>query len=99
MRSRSFTGKPARLLRNDWTDAWDRPDTPEPLGMPLQYMVASEAVVRTHRYPRHGQSVAFSPCGQIVGSLRAVRSVRHVVDEMIEEFLDAVERLNRLLAE
>ena len=99
VRSRSFTGKPARLLRNDWTDAWDRGDTPDPLGMPLQYMVASEAVVRGHRYPTQAQSVGFNPCGQIVGSLSAVRSVRHVVDELIEEFLDAVERLNSLFQE
>ena len=99
VRSRSFTGKPARLLRNDWTDAWDRDDTPDPLGMPLQFMVASEAVVRGHRYPTQAQPVGFNPCGQIVGSLRAVRSVRHVVDEMIEEFLDAVEWLNSLVPE
>ena len=99
VRSRSFTGKPARLLRNDWTNAWDRDDTPDPLGMPLQFMVASEAVVRGHRYPAQAQSVGFNPCGQIVGSLSAVRSVRQVVDQMIEEFLDAVERLNSLLPE
>ena len=28
---RSFTGKPCRMLRNDWTEAWESPDTPEPL--------------------------------------------------------------------
>ena len=39
VRSRSFTGKPARMLRNDWTEAWENPDNPKPLGMPLQYMV------------------------------------------------------------
>jgi NAD(P)H-dependent flavin oxidoreductase YrpB (nitropropane dioxygenase family) len=99
VRSRSFTGKPARLLRNDWTNAWDRDDTPDPLGMPLQYMVASEAVVRGHRYPARAQRVGFNPCGQIVGSLQAVRSVRQVVDQMVEEFLDSVERLNSLMPE
>ena len=35
VRSRSFTGKPARMLRNDWTEAWENPDNPKPLGMPL----------------------------------------------------------------
>ena len=35
IRSRSRTGKPARQLRTAWTDEWDRPDTPDPLGMPL----------------------------------------------------------------
>ena len=36
VRSRSLTGKPARMLRTAWTDEWDRPDSPDPLGMPLQ---------------------------------------------------------------
>ncbi len=99
VRSRAFTGKPARMLRNDWTNAWNRDDSPDPLGMPLQYMVASEAVVRGHRYPAQAQRVGFNPCGQIVGSLQAVRSVRQVVDQMVEEFLDSVERLNSLLPE
>ena len=26
VRSRSFTGKPCRMLRNDWTDAWEAPE-------------------------------------------------------------------------
>ena len=35
VRSRSFTGKTARMLKNEWTEAWERPDTPDPLPMPL----------------------------------------------------------------
>ncbi|MDT5398113.1 MAG: hypothetical protein QOK33_1344, partial [Mycobacterium sp.] len=44
VRSRSFTGKPARMLKNDWTEAWENPDNPKPLGMPLQFMVSGLAV-------------------------------------------------------
>ena len=29
VRSRSFTGKPARMLRNDWTEAWEDAGQPE----------------------------------------------------------------------
>ena len=39
VRSRSWTGKPCRMLRNEWTDAWEDPANPDPLGMPLQFMV------------------------------------------------------------
>ena len=46
VRSRSFTGKPCRMLRNDWTEAWEGPDSPGPLGMPLQFMVTAEAVAQ-----------------------------------------------------
>ena len=34
LRSRSRTGKPARQLRSAWTDEWENPATPMPLGMP-----------------------------------------------------------------
>ena len=33
VRSRSFTGKPCRMLRNDWTEAWENPANPKPLPM------------------------------------------------------------------
>ena len=61
VRSRSFTGKPARMLKNDWTEAWENPDNPKPLGMPLQYMVSGMAVAATHKYPNESVDVAFNP--------------------------------------
>ncbi len=99
VRSRAWTGKPCRMLRNDWTEAWERADTPDPLGLPLQFMVTSEAVVRGHTYAAKAQPVSFNPCGQIVGNAKSVRSVRQVIDECIEEYLDCVERLNDLMPE
>jgi len=94
VRSRSFTGKPNRMLRNDWTEAWEADDAPEPLGMPLQYMVTAEAVERTARYASKSQEVAFNAVGQVVGMLNEVRSAREVVSSMFDECLDAVERLH-----
>jgi len=96
VRSRSFTGKPARMLRNEWTEAWEAPDAPDPLPMPLQYMVSGEAVSRTHRYPEKSQAVSFNPVGQVVGQLTRVRKARDVVLTLVEEYLEAVERLNKL---
>jgi NAD(P)H-dependent flavin oxidoreductase YrpB (nitropropane dioxygenase family) len=98
VRSRSFTGKPCRMLRNDWTEAWEREDTPDPLGMPLQFMVTGEAVARGHRYPEQAVDVNFNPVGQIVGSMNKVRKARDVVLGMVEEYLEATERLERLNA-
>jgi NAD(P)H-dependent flavin oxidoreductase YrpB (nitropropane dioxygenase family) len=97
VRTRSSTGKPARFLRNDWTNAWERSDTPDRLGMPRQFMVTVEATARTHRYPAQSQKVAFNPAGQVIGRVVEVRRVRRVIDEMIEEYIDAVERLNSLM--
>ena len=101
VRSRSFTGKSCRMLRNDWTDAWAAEDTPDPLGMPLQNMVTMDAIVRTSRYassPR-SQEVAFNPVGQVVGMMKEVRSVREVVADIVQEYVDTVDRLNALQPE
>jgi len=98
VRSRSWTGKPCRMLRNDWTDAWEDPDNPDPLGMPLQYMVTGDAVARSHRYANKAQEIAFNPVGQIVGRMDKARKAKDVVYELVEECIEATERLNTLLS-
>ncbi len=98
VRSRSFTGKPCRMLRNAWTEAWEAPDSPKPLGMPLQFMVTADAVARGHRYADKARDVMFNPVGQIVGTLNAIRPVKEVVRQLVEEYLEAAERLERVTA-
>jgi NAD(P)H-dependent flavin oxidoreductase YrpB (nitropropane dioxygenase family) len=99
VRSRSWTGKPCRMVRNDWTDAWERDDTPDPLGMPLQFMVTGEAVARGHHYAAQAKAVNFNPAGQIIGRSTKVRRVKDVIYEMVEECIESTERLDRLMTE
>jgi len=99
IRSRSWTGKPCRMLRNDWTEAWEGAENPKPLGMPLQFMVTAEAVSRTHRYPGKSQRVAFNPVGQVVGMMNSVRPAREVIRTMVEEYVDALDHLNTMMPE
>ena len=96
VRSRSFTGKPARMLRNDWTEAWDDPDNPKPLGMPLQFMVSGLAVSATHKYPNETVDVAFNPVGQVVGQLEKVEKTSTVIERWVREYLEATNTLNEL---
>ena len=100
VRSRSLTGKPARMLRTAWTDEWERPDTPDPLGMPLQTALVSDSQLRILQSADHSGSQARELAtyfvGQVVGALDRVRPTRAVVLEMVEEFIDAVERLDSL---
>src|ERR1700712_1460326 len=96
VRSRSFTGKPARMLKSAWTEAWEAPENPKPLGMPLQYMVSGECVSRSSRYADQARDVMFNPVGQIVGSMNKVRSSRELIADMVEQYGDAVERLTAL---
>ena len=96
VRSRSFTGKPCRMIKTEWTEAWSGPDAPDPLPMPLQYMVSGDCVARSHRYADKALGVMFNPVGQVVGQLDRVEKTAAVVQRLVEEYLDAVDRLNAL---
>jgi NAD(P)H-dependent flavin oxidoreductase YrpB (nitropropane dioxygenase family) len=94
VRSRIYSGKPARLLKNRWTDAWEQPGAPEPLAMPLQNLLVSEA---HQRLIRSGQpDVVPMPAGQIVGRITEVRPVAAVMADLIRETGEALNRLNGL---
>jgi NAD(P)H-dependent flavin oxidoreductase YrpB (nitropropane dioxygenase family) len=104
VRSRSMTGKPARQLRTKWTEAWDDPAvSPGTLPMPLQFMLTAEAIQRIHHHAHVESSGAKeligSPVGQVVGRMTSVRPVREVVYDMMNEFVDAMSRVSKLLDE
>ena len=101
VRSRSRTGKHARQLVTAWTEEWDRADTPDPLGMPLQPMLVDDAIRRIDRAAHHEGSganrLANYFVGQVVGTMNESKPAARVVYEMIEEFIESVERLNAQL--
>ncbi|MCZ7462034.1 NAD(P)H-dependent flavin oxidoreductase [Streptomyces sp. WMMC940] len=94
VRSRALTGKPARQLRTEWTDAWDDPDGPGTLPMPLQGLLVAEAVSRIQKYGT--EPLLGTPVGQIVGRMNSERSVRQVFDELTRGFERAVDRIQRI---
>lgn len=96
VRSRALTGKPARQLRTEWTDAWDDPAGPGTLPMPLQGLLVAEAVSRIQKY--EVEPLLGTPVGQIVGRMNSERSVRVVFDELTRGFEEAIGRLNRIAA-
>ena len=102
VRSRSLSGKPARMLRSPWTEAWESEECPGTLGMPLQYMACADANARMMHYVRNPQSRARElltmPVGQVVGRMKQEKKAALVVMEFMEEFIDTVDRLNGTLA-
>ena len=101
LRSRASTGKPARQLRTAWTDEWEDPANPKPLGMPLHGMLISEAqrrIARGANRPGTGaEKLVNYFVGQVVGSMNAVKPARQVVLDMVEEYIDVMDRLNKQL--
>lgn len=95
VRTRMLSGKPARMLRSKWTDAWDDANCPGFLPMPLQGMLVQEANLRIDR--AGNEELAFYPTGQAVGMTNDERDCKTIVFEMINDYIAAVERLNQTL--
>ena len=95
VRSRSLTGKPARMLRSAWTDEWDKADAPAPLPIPLQSALVAEAQIRINRAsPTDGSGarrLANYFVGQVVGTMNQVKPARQVVLDMVTEYADVVQ--------
>ena len=94
VRTRIYTGKPARLLKTRWTEAWAEEGAPEPLPMPLQNLLVSEAHNRINA--SGNPDVISMPVGQIVGRMNQVRPVAEVMAGLVAEFEEAVARLDRV---
>ena len=98
VRSRAMTGKPARQLRTEWTDAFDDPeDAPGH---------AADAVAGHRLQPRRrGASRAWTtseltgfPVGQIVGRVEPRCAPRKdVIFDIVEEWIDTTQRLAGML--
>ena len=94
VRTRVYTGKPARLLKTRWTEAWAEEGAPQPLPMPLQNLLVADAHSRMNA---HGDPDVISmPVGQIVGTMNEVRPVADVVADLVSEFEETVARLDKL---
>src|SRR3990170_4395595 len=78
VRTRIYTGKPARLLKTKWVEAWAEEDAPQPLPMPLQNLLVSEAHNRI--VASNDPDVISMPIGQIVGRMNEVRPVADVIE-------------------
>ena len=92
VRTRIYTGKPARLLKTKWTQAWEAEDAPDPLPMPLQNLLVADAHNRMNR--GDDPDTVSMPVGQIVGRMNEVRPVAEVMDRLVSEFHETVKRLD-----
>ena len=97
VRSRSWTGKPARMLRTEWTEAWEREDSPGTLPMPLQFMLINDAMRRINKF--NVKELTTMPVGQIVGRMNKVRPVRDVMFDLVDEFVESSQKLEKLVEE
>jgi NAD(P)H-dependent flavin oxidoreductase YrpB (nitropropane dioxygenase family) len=98
VRSRARTGKPSRQLKSAWTDAWEGPESPGALPMPIQPLISEPAIRHATRAAEAGSERARELVtyfvGQGVGMIEGVTAARSVVADFMTDYAEAVERLN-----
>lgn len=101
VRTKCFTGKPARFLRTAWVDEWEAENAPSPLPAPLQTALIGDYIKRISASAASGSTDAAtgagrlisSPVGQIVGVMNASISAREIVRGMVEEMAESAMQL------
>lgn len=98
VRSKGRTGKYSRQLKSAWTDAWEGPDSPGALPMPMQSLIAEPAIHRATKAAEGGNEKARELVtyfvGQGVGLVGNITSARSVVQDFMQDYASAVETLN-----
>ncbi len=94
VRSKVVSGKPARMLKTAWTDAWEAKDSPGPLPMPLQGLLVADAEARIRHH--QNKELLGVPVGQIVGQMNDVKPVKEVIARLLAEVDEAIGRVARL---
>jgi nitronate monooxygenase len=80
--SRSVTGKPARLIRSKWTQAFAESGL-EALPMPFQSIVSGPVLAAGHAQGRKDIVPGFA--GQIIGMIDEIKPAADVLREIVEE--------------
>lgn len=91
--SRSITGKPCRVLRSAWTQAWERGDR-DPLPMPYQSMVSGPVLAAAVRGER--KDIYPGIAGQGIGMIKSVRPAKAILDDIVQGALAALARSDNL---
>lgn len=98
VRSKGRTGKYSRQLASAWTEAWEGPDSPGALPMPMQSLIAEPAIHKATKSAEGGNAAAVPLVtyfvGQGVGLVSDITSARSVVQDFMADYAEAVDTLN-----
>lgn len=92
--TRAHSGKPCRVVRSDWIDAWSADDAPEPLGMPLQQVLTGDVFESIHQ--RNNEQLIYEAAGQSVFAIEGETTVEQQMATLVAEMKTARERLQQL---
>ena len=82
MVTRSVTGKPARLIKNKWSEEFDASGL-KPLPMPFQGLIAMPVWESGRQARRKDITPGFA--GQSIGMVKKIRPAREIVEEIVQQ--------------
>lgn len=89
--SLAHSGKPCRVVRSDWIDAWDTADAPAPLGMPMQQVLVGEAFASILEHD--DERLAYDATGQSVFGITGPTTIARQMAKLVAEMDEAWQRL------
>jgi NAD(P)H-dependent flavin oxidoreductase YrpB (nitropropane dioxygenase family) len=89
--TRAHSGKPCRVVRSDWIDAWEAPDAPDALPLPLQQALTGEDFAAMHE--TNSAELIYEAAGQSVFGITAETTVAKQMALLIEQADAALESL------
>lgn len=89
--SRADSGKTLRQIRTSWTDSWESPDAPKPLGMPYQDILVGDILGQIERHKV--EPLMHIPAGQSIAYFNQESTVAAVMEGLVVETLDALASL------
>ena len=78
--TRAHSGKPCRVVRSEWIDAWSEPAAPAPLGMPAQQALTGDVFASMHEHD--DARLIYDACGQSVFAIQRATTVAEQMDEL-----------------
>lgn len=95
--TRAHSGKPCRVVRSDWIDAWQEPDAPEPLDMPMQQALTGDVFASIHEYDN--ASLIYEAAGQSVFGITRPTTVAAQMASLVDGMNKAWTRMQSLASE
>jgi len=89
--TRAHSGKPCRVVRSEWIDAWQEAGAPDPLPMPLQQALTGADFSAMHEYD--DANLIYEAAGQSVFAITQPTTVAAQVSALIAEADAALQAL------
>ncbi|MEJ8825510.1 nitronate monooxygenase [Variovorax humicola] len=89
--TRAHSGKPCRVVRSDWIDAWSEPGAPVPLGMPLQQVLTGDVFASMHEHD--DARLIYEAAGQSVFAIERETTVAAQMSTLVQDMELAWQRL------